>query len=151
VKQRKDNGDFMIVTITTKIKTPEQCEEVIQKRLDQLGLNQQENISIFYDVLGLTMKKIRLKKEIQRGGHVIGKYYTQERVASWLGVTFQQIQKYENGINRIPFHSILIFVEKIKCDISEFTNYFDGIVLSMNKNAIQNAKTEENANVEQHA
>ena len=141
----------MIVTIPTKIKTPEQCKEVIQKRLDQLGLNQQENISIFYDVLGLTMKKIRLKKEIQRGGHVIGKYYTQERVASWLGVTFQQIQKYENGINRIPFHSILIFVEKIKCDISEFTNYFDGIVLSMNKNAIQNAKTEENANVEQHA
>lgn len=141
----------MIVTIPTKIKTPERCEEVIQKRLDQLGLNQQENISIFYDVLGLTMKKIRLKKEIQRGGHVIGKYYTQERIASWLGVTFQQIQKYENGINRLPFHSILIFVEKIKCDISEFTNYFDGIVLSMNKNAIQNAKTEENANVEQHA
>lgn len=140
----------MIVTIPTKIKTPKRCEEVIQQRLDQLGLNQQENISIFYDVLGLTMKKIRLKKEIQRGGHVIGKYYTQERVASWLGVTFQQIQKYENGINRIPFHSILIFVEKIKCDISEFTNYFDGIVLSMNKNAIQNA-TEENANVEQRA
>ena len=141
----------MIVTIPTKIKTPEQCEEAIQKRLDQLGLNQQENISIFYDVLGLTMKKIRLKKEIQRGGHVIGKYYTQERVASWLGVTFQQIQKYENGINRIPFHSILIFVEKIKCDISEFTNYFDGIVLSMNKNAIQNAKTEENANEQPRA
>ena len=141
----------MIVTIPTKIKTPKRCEEVIQQRLDQLGLNQQENISIFYDVLGLTMKKIRLKKEIQRGGHVIGKYYTQERVASWLGVTFQQIQKYENGINRIPFHSILIFVEKIKCDISEFTNYFDGIVLSMNKNAIQNAKTEENANEQPRA
>jgi transcriptional regulator with XRE-family HTH domain len=141
----------MIVTIPTKIKTPERCEEVIQKRLDQLGLNQQENISIFYDVLGLTMKKIRLKKEIQRGGHVIGKYYTQERIASWLGVTFQQIQKYENGINRLPFHSILIFVEKIKCDISEFTNYFDGIVLSMNKNAIQNAKTEENANEQPRA
>lgn len=141
----------MIVTIPTKIKTPEQCEEVIQKRLDQLGLNQQENISIFYDVLGLTMKKIRLKKQRERGGNVIGKFYTQERVAKWLGVTFQQVQKYENGINRLPFHSILIFVEKIKCDISEFTNYFDGIVLSMNKNAIQNAKTEENANVEQHA
>lgn len=141
----------MIVTIPTKIKTPEQCEEVIQKRLDQLGLNQQENISIFYDVLGLTMKKIRLKKQRERGGNVIGKFYTQERVAKWLGVSFQQIQKYENGINRLPFHSILIFVEKIKCDISEFTNYFDGIVLSMNKNAIQNAKTEENANVEQHA
>lgn len=141
----------MIVTIPTKIKTPEQCEEVIQKRLDQLGLNQQENISIFYDVLGLTMKKIRLKKQRERGGNVIGKFYTQERVASWLGVTFQQIQKYENGINRIPFHSILIFVEKIKCDISEFTNYFDGIVLSMNKNAIQNAKTEENANEQPRA
>ncbi len=141
----------MIVTIPTKIKTPKRCEEVIQQRLDQLGLNQQENISIFYDVLGLTMKKIRLRKELTRGAGVIGKYYTQERVASWLGVTFQQIQKYENGINRLPFHSILIFVEKIKCDLSEFTNYFDGIVLSMNKNTIQNAKTEENANVEQHA
>jgi hypothetical protein len=44
----------------------------------------------------------------------------------------------------------LIFVEKIKCDLSEFTNYFDGIVLSMNKNAIQNA-TEENANEQPRA
>lgn len=140
----------MIVTIPTKIKTPERCEEVIQQRLNQLGFNEVENISIFYDVLGLTMKKIRLKKEIQRGGHVIGKYYTQERVASWLGVTFQQIQKYENGINRLPFHSILIFVEKIKCDLSEFTKYFDGVVLSMNKNATLIAK-QENANVKQHA
>ena len=75
---------------------------------------------------------------------------TQTKVAKAINVTFQQIQKYENGINRLPFHSILIFVEKIKCDLSEFTNYFDGIVLSMNKNAIQNA-TEENANVEQRA
>ena len=140
----------MIVTIPTKIKTPKRCEEVIQQRLGQLGLNQEENISIFYDVLGLTFKKIRLRKEVTRGSDVIGKYYTQERVAKWLGVTFQQIKKYENGINRLPFHSILIFVEKIKCDLSEFTNYFDGIVLSMNKNAIQNA-TEENANVEQRA
>jgi transcriptional regulator with XRE-family HTH domain len=141
----------MIVTIPTKIKTPERCEEVIQQRLDQLGLNQEENISIFYDVLGLTIKKIRLRKEVNRGSDVIGKYYTQQKVANWLGVTFQQIQKYENGINRLPFHSILIFVEKIKCDLSEFTNYFDGIVLSMNKNAIQNATTEENANEQQRA
>tara|TARA_R100000231_G_C5302829_1_gene158098 strand:- start:599 stop:1015 length:417 start_codon:yes stop_codon:yes gene_type:complete len=130
----------MIVTIPTKIKTPQRCEEVIQQRLDQLGLNQQENISIFYDVLGLTMKKIRLKKEIERGAGVIGKFYTQERVAKWLGVTFQQIQKYENGINRLPFHSILIFVEKIKCDINEFTKYFDGITLSTN--TTQNANKE---------
>tara|TARA_R110002074_G_scaffold54115_1_gene135094 strand:+ start:589 stop:1014 length:426 start_codon:yes stop_codon:yes gene_type:complete len=139
----------MIVTIPTKIKTPERCEEVIQQRLGQLGLNQEENISIFYDVLGLTFKKIRLRKEVSRVSDVIGKYYTQERVAEWLGVTFQQIQKYENGINRLPFHSILIFVEKIKCDLSEFTNYFDGIVLSMNKNAMQTATTEENANEQQ--
>lgn len=141
----------MIVTIPTKIKTPERCEEVIQQRLNQIGINQEENISIFYDVLGLTMKKIRLRKEVHRGSDVIGKYYTQQKVANWLGVTFQQIQKYENGINRLPFHSILIFVEKIKCDLSEFTNYFDGIVLSMNKNAIQNATTEENANEQQRA
>ncbi len=140
----------MIITIPTKIKTPERCEEVIQQRLNQLGFNEVENISIFYDVLGLTMKKIRLRKEINRGAGVIGKYYTQERVAKWLGVTFQQIQKYENGINRLPFHSILIFVEKIKCDLSEFTKYFDGVVLSINKNAMLNA-TEENANVKQHA
>lgn len=76
---------------------------------------------------------------------------TQSRLTKSLKVSFQQIQKYENGINRLPFHSILIFVEKIKCDISEFTNYFDGIVLSMNKNAIQNAKTEENANEQPRA
>ena len=68
----------MIVTIPTKIKTPEGCEEVIQLRLGQLGHNQQENVSIFYDVLGLTFKKIRLRKEVNRGSDVIGKYYTQK-------------------------------------------------------------------------
>ena len=119
----------MILTISKRVQTPEECEVLIQKRLEQLSDNQTENINIFYDVLGLTMKKIRIKK---------GK--TQMKVASWLGVTFQQVQKYENGINRTPFHSILIFVEKIKCDISEFTNYFNDITLSSNSKTTQNAK-----------
>lgn len=121
----------MILTISKRVQTPEECEVLIQKRLEQLSDNQAENINIFYDVLGLTMKKIRIKK---------GK--TQMKVASWLGVTFQQVQKYENGINRTPFHSILIFVEKIKCDISEFTNYFNDITLSSNSKTTQNANKE---------
>ncbi len=121
----------MILTISKRVQTPEECEVLIQKRLEQLSDNQTENINIFYDVLGLTMKKIRIKK---------GK--TQMKVASWLGVTFQQVQKYENGINRTPFHSILIFVEKIKCDISEFTNYFNDITLSSNSKTTQNANKE---------
>jgi len=115
------------MVIIKKLTTPEECEQAIEKRLTELGVSQEENINVFYDVLGLTMKKIRLQKK-----------KTQMKVASWLGVTFQQVQKYENGINRTPFHSILIFVEKIKCDISEFTKYYDGITLSTN--AKQNAK-----------
>ena len=111
--------------VIKKIQTPEECKYEIEKKLLGLGISQEKNIDIFYDVLGLTMKKIRLEKK-----------KTQMKVASWLGVTFQQVQKYENGINRTPFHSILIFVEKIKCDISEFTKYFDGITLSTNATTI---------------
>lgn len=116
----------MIITKENKIRTPEECESIIQERLTSLGISEAENISVFYDVLGLTMKKIRMRRR-----------KTQQRVGQWLGVTFQQIQKYENGINRVPFHSILIFVEKMKCDISEFTKYFDGVILSTNAKKTQ--------------
>lgn len=107
--------------IIKKITTAEECEVTIQEKLNGLSQDQKNNIDIFYDVIGLVMKKTRLSRK-----------KTQMKVASWLGVTFQQIQKYENGVNRTPLHSVLIFCEKIKCDISEFTKYFDGVIISTN-------------------
>jgi transcriptional regulator with XRE-family HTH domain len=45
----------------------------------------------FYKELGLRIKSLR----VMNG-------YNQNAIASFIGVTFQQVQKYESGANRIP-------------------------------------------------
>ena len=87
----------MIVTIPTKIKTPERCEEVIQQRLDQLGLNQEENISIFYDVLGLTMKKIRLRKD--KATDTIANYQSTHQILQQNGGLAMQARNSSNTLH----------------------------------------------------
>ena len=46
--------------------------------------------------------------------------YTQTRVAKAVSVTFQQIQKYEKGVNAVSIMNELKLAEFLKCD----RNYF---------------------------
>ena len=46
--------------------------------------------------------------------------YTQTRVANAINVTFQQIQKYEKGVNSVSILNELKLAEFLKCD----RNYF---------------------------
>lgn len=45
---------------------------------------------------------------------------SQEKVAHALGMSFQQIQKYENGINRIAPSRLLTMAKLFKIDVAEF-------------------------------
>jgi len=49
---------------------------------------------------------------------------SQEQLAALLGVTFQQIQKYEKGINRVAASRLYDMSEALDVDI---TYFFDGL------------------------
>lgn len=55
--------------------------------------------------------------------------YSQESVASAIGVTFQQIQKYEKGDNRLSGARIVALSKALECSISDF---FKGTEVSDN-------------------
>lgn len=75
----------------------------------------------FDDVIGQNLKNIRNKVGI-----------TQESLGESLGITFQQIQKYEKGSNRISAAALVHFQKALGCDIKDF---FDGIDIDGVRNA----------------
>lgn len=56
---------------------------------------------------------------------------TQEKLSAYLGITFQQVQKYENGKNRISAGSLLLISKFLNTDISYF---FEGYSDASNGN-----------------
>lgn len=64
-------------------------------------------------------KKLRQKRDL------LG--LSQERLAEHVGVTFQQIQKYENGQNRISASRLYEFSKILKVPISFFFDNFSGV------------------------
>ena len=51
---------------------------------------------------------------------------TQQNVAKVLGVSFQQVQKYENGVNRISAGRLFILARILGIDLIEFYEGLDG-------------------------
>jgi transcriptional regulator with XRE-family HTH domain len=43
---------------------------------------------------------------------------TQEGLAATIGVTFQQVQKYEKGTNRISVHRFLLIADGLGCSVA---------------------------------
>lgn len=64
-------------------------------------------------------KRLRQKRDL------VG--LSQERLAEHVGVTFQQIQKYENGQNRISASRLYEFSQILKVPISFFFDSFDTV------------------------
>jgi transcriptional regulator with XRE-family HTH domain len=50
---------------------------------------------------------------------------SQEELAKSVGVTFQQIQKYEKGSNRIAPSRMYYFAKALKCDFNWFIDEYD--------------------------
>ena len=73
------------------------------------GVSADQNEKVLRKIYGLQLKKMRL----MRG-------YTQTRVANAVNVTFQQIQKYEKGVNAVSIINELKLAEFLNCD----RNYF---------------------------
>jgi transcriptional regulator with XRE-family HTH domain len=49
---------------------------------------------------------------------------SQVQLGQALGVTFQQVQKYEKGANRVSGGRLLKIAEALECDV---TNFFEGL------------------------
>ena len=73
------------------------------------GASQKDQESKFVQYIGIRLRQRRIE---------IG--YTQTRVAKILGVTFQQVQKYEKPTNEISLKKLKIFCEATNTDWSYF-------------------------------
>ncbi len=51
---------------------------------------------------------------------------SQEAMAEQCGVSFQQIQKYENGANRISFSRLMQISRALRCRVTDLMDVFDG-------------------------
>jgi transcriptional regulator with XRE-family HTH domain len=51
---------------------------------------------------------------------------SQEALAEQCGVSFQQIQKYENGTNRISFSRLVQIARALKCRVVDLMDVLDG-------------------------
>ena len=71
-----------------KNNTIEEINTSINNLLEEWNISKEHNNKIVAYIIGLQLKKIRLVNKM-----------TQTRVAKTINVTFQQIQKYEKGLN----------------------------------------------------
>ena len=71
-----------------KNNTVEEINTSINNLLEEWNISKEHNDKVVTHIIGLQLKKIRLVNKM-----------TQTRVAKSINVTFQQIQKYEKGLN----------------------------------------------------
>jgi transcriptional regulator with XRE-family HTH domain len=50
---------------------------------------------------------------------------TQEQLAGACGISFQQVQKYENGANRVSFSRLVQIARALDCRVTDLTNSLD--------------------------
>jgi len=50
---------------------------------------------------------------------------TQEQLASACGISFQQVQKYENGANRVSFSRLVQIARALDCRVTDLTSALD--------------------------
>lgn len=50
---------------------------------------------------------------------------SQTELGAYVGVTFQQIQKYENGSNRVSASALWLFAQRLGCTIGDFLEGVD--------------------------
>lgn len=74
-------------------------------------MNVENKDILFNKVVGKRLKDIRTSKQL-----------TQTEVAKKIGVTFQQIQKYENGINALSLKKMLKLCEAMSIHYRYFCN-----------------------------
>ena len=76
--------------------------EIITKTIIDVRNTLKDN-TIYQINLGIFMRKVRVERK-----------KTQTQVATAIGVTFQQVQKYEKGLNAISLYNLLTWWEYLK-------------------------------------
>jgi Predicted transcriptional regulators len=51
--------------------------------------------------------------------------FSQEQLAREVGITFQQVQKYEHGTNRVSFSRLVEIAQALKCGIADIVGDLD--------------------------
>ena len=51
--------------------------------------------------------------------------YSQEQLAREVGITFQQVQKYEHGTNRVSFSRLVEIAQALNCAVSDIVGDLD--------------------------
>jgi transcriptional regulator with XRE-family HTH domain len=119
-KQRKELGHFMINKRTNT--TIEEVNLSIKELTQQWNITEKDNDDIFDKIVGLQIRKIRLMRD-----------KTQSRVSKAIGVTFQQVQKYERGHNACPHRNLKKISEYLDVDINYFTKPLEDNNLTFKK------------------
>jgi DNA-binding XRE family transcriptional regulator len=109
---KKRSGHFMINKRTNT--TIEEVNLSIKELIQQWNITEKDNDDIFDKIVGLQIRKIRLMRD-----------KTQSRVSKAIGVTFQQVQKYERGQNACPHRNLKKISEYLEVDINYFTKPLD--------------------------
>ena len=108
-----------------RVKTNTTIEEInhsISNLVAQWGVTPEDNEIIFNKIVGLQIKKIRFMR---------GKTLT--RLGNALGVTFQQIQKYEKGTNGVSSIRLLQLANYLKVPINYFFEDFSEYLVKLEK------------------
>ena len=102
--------------------TIEEVNYSIQELLFQWNVSSKDNDIIFDRIVGLQIRKIRLMRN-----------KSQTRLSKAVGVTFQQIQKYEKGLNACSHKNLKKISEYLDIDIDFFTKPLDDLNLTFLK------------------
>lgn len=74
-------------------------------------------------IVGANVRRIRMQRQV-----------SQETLAAKLGVSFQQVQKYEKGTNRVSASRLQQIADALQCQLLDL---FDGVVSSPTAEPVQ--------------
>ena len=89
--------------------TIEEVNKSIEELSLQWNISEKDNLKVATCIIGLQLRKIRLMRN-----------RTQSRVSKAVGVTFQQIQKYERGQNAISINIMMKLCEYLEVSVDFF-------------------------------
>jgi len=101
---------------TTLVK-PQEIDEAI----NVINSKPEFTVDSLYHIWGLKLRKRRLELDL-----------TQTDIAKMFNVTFQQIQKFENGTNRISFDKVAMFCQQTGTGYGYFLSTLNGRTLITN-------------------
>ena len=107
--------------------TIEEINHSINDLVQQWNITDKDNDNIFDKIVGLQIRKIRIMRSTKF------KKISQTKVAKAIGVTFQQIQKYERGHNACPHRNLKKISEYLDVDINYFTKPLEDNNLTFKK------------------